>query len=796
MATNYVKMPDSNHRQSPGESWEDLVLWDGEIHDPLFGAPEHHVPESFPLDLHSAPPSAPPSLFDGLSSLDHAFSALSAPVSFADGPVSGDYTFSWLSSASPSFSTTATSPLIGRNDGVHRGPFDPFGAPPSAFATNPSSPLIKRHESAHTGTFGSFDASESAASPQTFNPFVASSPQAFGSFGEASSQEFANVGGWADQPQIIEPIPELEHERAVTIPQPNPRSYNSNYGSLPWAQETPLEQPPARAITIPQTNQRAASYNTNFLSSPRAREVRPVLSVSPDFRPRHRSIALSRSVSRSEPRRSRGSLIPPSPTSNTLGWVSYQPNHQTHRLVPSGADGNRGRRQRGRTKALTTEQRRSAALMRVIGACSNCKKRKEKCDPGIPCKSCLEHYKGDLINHPCRDRLLSDLSESFLSDSLGWHPTIRALNNLADGIGPNKVNPLTSMTYTIPLILGFGPYLHVQVNALHVQDTNALYHNHIVYSWPPSTSSRSVHTHVVLPALLTPAALTTLQDTLDTHLSLLVTSHFRSFPLYCSPLRILREIYVLYRSLPANSPHSRLLHQALKLLVLVHIGGDLTLPLPPTDPVLSQLIHASMAEFPDLESEISPTPCFIRAQLGSVMPELAMSLMRDVLSKLERVLLDRECQEWAIALAAILVLLMTVESIQYHDAKLPYHHSSNTNSDAGRNIGQETGRLDVQGAKSLLTFYSACFSGCHARLKPDWEGDKDIASSYAKSGSRQEDPVSGLRPEDKFVESVREAVKRAGQAGYLSAKVNKERDEGDMGWFFDRLVARLLLLKV
>jgi hypothetical protein len=58
---------------------------------------------------------------------------------------------------------------------------------------------------------------------------------------------------------------------------------------------------------------------------------------------------------------------------------------------------------RTRRRALTAEQRAAATQMRRIGACTNCKMRKEKCDPGTPCKSCLDYYRDDLINHPCCD---------------------------------------------------------------------------------------------------------------------------------------------------------------------------------------------------------------------------------------------------------------------------------------------------------------------------------------------------------------------------------------------------------
>ncbi|KAF2112457.1 hypothetical protein BDV96DRAFT_580767 [Lophiotrema nucula] len=432
--------------------------------------------------------------------------------------------------------------------------------------------------------------------------------------------------------------------------------------------------------------------------------------------------------------------------------------------------------------------------MRVIGACSNCKKRKERCDPGIPCKSCLEHYKGDLVQNPCRDRLLSDLSDAFLSDRLGWHPTARPLESFFSASQPEFY---THSSYMIPLKLGFGSSLYLPVHALQVDDTDTLLHDHVVYAWPPTSSTGEQHTHAVLPAILTPEAEASLHDTLHGHLSLLVTHHFRSFPLYCSQLRILREVYIFYRSLPSNSLHSRLLHQALKLLVLVHIGGDLALPHPSTDPILTNLVQATMSHLPNDET-ITPTPCFIRAQFGAIMPSLALSLMKDVLSSLEQLFLNRECHEWPLALAVSIVVLLTIESVHYHAAKLPYHASFDTHKRTRSD--EELCRSDNTGVTTLLRFYAACFSGCHARLKPDWEGEVAQTSIYDTTstsfGTGTIDPATGLKAEDKFVESVREAVRKASPGGYLVRKASGEREGESMEWFFDRLVARLLVLKV
>ncbi|KAF2740403.1 hypothetical protein EJ04DRAFT_507936 [Polyplosphaeria fusca] len=794
---------------SSQEDWQDLVFWDGELYDnydpryqrdtSLTGsvAEEYYKPESVVSEHNYYVPSAPLSIVDGQSSFEYTTSA--AP-SVVDGPSSTGHTNSWFS-ASPSFSTAATSPLASRNERARRPVLDPNEYDLSPL--NTTSP-ISQFATAEEILPGSFNSHQSfhTASPQAsfFNPFISSSPHAFNSLDVSSSQAIANIGGWAEYPQIIEPISELDHAGAIPIPQPNAPSYANSFSSY-TSDDPPQEPTRPRAITIPQPHQRGSSYIEHH-SARATHRVPPLLSVSPDTRNRPRSAALARSSSGRIQRRHRNSLATPSPTSNTYGWVSYQPNHQGNKLVPLGIDGSKGKRQKGRTRGLNPDQRKNAALMRVLKACSNCKRRKERCDPGIPCKSCLEHYKGDLVHNPCRDRLLVDLSKSFLSKRLGWHPTARPLASFMDA---NLFNVSVGMTYTIPLKLGFGPEICLPVHILQVEGSSIfefggellsnesgvvesgefpLCHTHVMYSWPPSSSTGELHRHAVLPAVLTADAQATLSDQLDNHLSLLVTHHFRQFPLYCSPLRILREVYVFFRSLDAASTHARLLHQALKLLVLVHIGGDVALPQPSADPVLAEFIGICM---PLSTTATTPTPCFIRSQFGSVMPALALRLMQDVLSNLEQLFLNRECAEWPLALAVLIIVLMTVESIHYHAAKLPFHHSYDPVPARDRQTRDADMEIDEQGIKALFNFYSACFSGCHARLRPSWEGEVARKES-ANLGM-------GLEAEDQFVESVREAVRKASPGGYLSKRAHGEREGEDMEFFFDRLVARLLLLK-
>ncbi|KAH7132046.1 hypothetical protein B0J11DRAFT_548064 [Dendryphion nanum] len=759
---------------SADDKWQDLVSWDSldEIYDPLFQGssanstsqqrgehlPDYRLPVNATAELDF--PSAPPSVSDDLLSLDYT---LSGPPSVIDGPPSLNRAYSWLS-ASPSYSTTATSPIISRQDGPLNGSDNVFDQRPFSQRIGTESPVIDAGEQILTHSFESNE-SFASVSPHVFNPYLPGTSYAFNSLDLSSSQALSNFGGWADQSFAIEPIPELDHEQAIPIPHQN-QIYSNGLSSF----SPTTEQSLSNAIEIPQSNRREPAFYNSQNPSPWARHVPPILSDSPEARRRSRSNTLSRSLSRSEPRRIRNSQMLPSPTSNALGWVSYQPHQETNRLVASATEGG-GRRQRGRTKALTLDQRKNAALMRVIKACSNCKKRKEKCDPGTPCRSCLDHYKGDLVNSPCRDRLLSNLSEAFLSERLGWHPTSRSLESFA---APFGYKVLSSITYNIPIHLGFGPVLTVPVHALQMQRPGTLYHDHIIYSWPPSELKGGVHTHAVLPAVLSPEGQSTLRDTLDKHLSLIVAQHFRSFPLYCSPLRILREVYIFYRTLN-NSEHANTLQKALKLLVIVHIGGDLTLPAPSSNDALAQLVQASLPFENVLNTDVVPTPCFIRSQLGSVLPGLAHDLMKDVLTSLERLFLARESQEWPIALAVLIVVLMTIESIHYHDAKLPYHHLYDSMPSPTQHYKAEARKVDDQNVETLLSFYSACFPTSHTRLRSDGEGDVG---------------------ENRFIEAVREAIRSANAGGgYLEKRATEERTGEDMGYFFDRLVARLLVLK-
>ncbi|KAL5391417.1 hypothetical protein DPSP01_001286 [Paraphaeosphaeria sporulosa] len=835
MASNAQRMSTLTQKLSSEEGWQDLISWDGELYDPLFqgdlgittssaGNPyggdsfssNTHAPESVSSEQFYET-STTASVFDGPTSFDFA---VSRPPSVNEGG-------SWLS-GSPSYTTSATSPLAAQVGMLYQGSIEAcdsmlspgyvqaqtgshnsrrsllhfmelgFGFIPPFYANctdisdsrlgYSSSPFLDAH------SYGSSSSYQTAPTSGLFNPHVAGTSHSFSGLDVYASQALDNVGTWVEP--SVEPIIEVHQEDGtgaipIPIPQPGPQRFSNTFSSHPWTDHSSYHQAQhgqPRSITIPQPQIRVSSSPSDYRAraamerhpslrqqSPHwSRRVPPVLSASPEQQRSPRPALLTRSLS--NPRRSRNKLASPSPTTDNLGWVSYQPNTQ-HRLVPSGAEGSR-RRQRGRIGALTAQQRSHAALMRLVGSCSNCKKRKEKCDPGTPCKSCIDHYKGDLVNHPCRDRLVSGLASVFLAERHGWHPTARPIEA---SFGAYRVLP---GSYSIPITFGFGSVLHVPVALIHFDNhTGPLLHAHTVYAWPPTAAPPQTRTHAVLPAVLTPEAMQSLEELLDTHLALLVREHFRAFPPFTSPLRVLRHVYTYYRALPPASPAAHLLAQSLKLLILVHVGGDITLPAASSSPALSALVSS----IPDLPEGVLPTPCFIRAQLGAILPSLALKLMREVLLSLEQLLLGRAEKEWPLAVATLVTLCMTVESVQYHAAKLPYHNAHDP-ATPPESVRQHDFQGDEDAVRQLREFYGRCFAGCHARLSPEWRGD-------VEAGLRPDAKKMELPPEDKFIENMREAVRGAGPA-YLAAKAGAERHGDDMGWFFDRVVAGLLMLKV
>lgn len=751
---------------TPIEDWEDLMNWDDGRN-----AAQPNIVRSSQLDDYLAPEapaspyntSAPPSNYGGASSYE-------CNVSAAPSIVGQSSSYGQFYGTSPTFSSATTSPMVTRDELRYYGS---FGASDSLF---PSLGEAAEPPLLDTTRDRIVDPTLPAAAAGFLNPHVAGSFQTFSNPDIIASQILASAGTQFEPYSTDETIAEGDEYDFSTSTAPIPiirtphQSLHDSYGYYEPSQGTYENR--TKAVTIPVPNGRI-SHNTKTSHARWASNAPPVLSTSPLPGRRSRSGTLSRSNSRAEQRKATAS---PSPTSaHSLGWVPMQMDSQSGRMSAAiSSSDTQGRVSKGRKRGLDPKQRSEAALMRIVGSCSNCKKRKEKCDPGTPCRSCLKHYKGDLVNNPCRNHALVNFTETFLSNRHGWHPTDRSLISC---IGPAGFKISSDITFKIPLHFGFGLPLTIEVNPVFI-DNETLVHEHLVYSWPPQSSTTATHTQPVLPAILSASATASLSQTLDSHLEHLVLSEFKAFPPYLSPLRILDKVYTFFRSLPTSSPTSHLLLQSLKLLVLVHVGGDITLPKQSASTSLQQLVRCTMPHTPETAR---PSPCLLRAQFGAVMPALATQLMRSVLADLERLLFARNEVDWPVALASLMVVLMTVESIHYHAAKLPYHDAygpARRENVDGSGFEADDGVVDT-----LLASYKACFSACHTRLQPHWQGDLSAAAGKTD-------------PADQFVASVREAVGREGVESYLAGKVHERFvDEEDMGFFFDRLVARLLLLE-
>lgn len=130
MAPSSRRMSTLSQRLSE-ESWQDLVAWDGELYDPLFQgevmgntSSSNAFGDSFSSQIPGSvtseqgyTPSIATSVYDEPSPFDYA---ISRPPSVTEGPSSLDHGHSWLS-ASPSYTTSATSPLVAQTGALYLG---------------------------------------------------------------------------------------------------------------------------------------------------------------------------------------------------------------------------------------------------------------------------------------------------------------------------------------------------------------------------------------------------------------------------------------------------------------------------------------------------------------------------------------------------------------------------------------------------------------------------------------------------------------------------------------------------
>lgn len=507
----------------------------------------------------------------------------------------------------------------------------------------------------------------------------------------------------------------------------------------------------------------------------------------------------------------------PNGGSSRYGWVRVEP---SSKVQPVSAY---GRKAPGRRGPLSAAARKKAASMRGK-ACKSCRDRKAACDNGLACRSCIRYHGPKLLLRPCRDgKMLESLTQSLLhgdTDGSGIFPSARGL----DSFFTPGFYEISEEDFPMRLSLGFGPPMPVRVNIVYQTDGHmeSLEHEHVVYAWPPvknQATKKAMCRHRVFPAVLAPkyADPNTLPKMLDKHFEMLVDNHFELFPNFESDLDVLRPIYTYYLSLVKLGgqveKERKLLQQCLKLLTLVHIAGDAHLH--QSDVVAIQISERFFGElssplpggrpsFGTCPSNLGdlPTPCFIRGQLGAVMPQLAEELMKDILQKLQELSLGRDCSLWATAFSAFAILTMVGESADHHACKDSFHAKLDATpilngagdatqmseqSSNGKRIWMEAqrGPSHSDGALDhLLTFYKNCFDSCHQRLR----GETMVRSrSNSTSGS-----VS-VEAQNTLVKELREVFITS--RSYLIEKTLTEgRLTEDMSWPFDRKLARLFMI--
>ena len=415
-------------------------------------------------------------------------------------------------------------------------------------------------------------------------------------------------------------------------------------------------------------------------------------------------------------------------------------------------------------------------------------------DVGIPCRQCINYYKANLIHHPCRGQSLSDIADKVLRGHI--FPRKRLLGT------DFSVNFRTLEHFTVYLSFGFGePFVwSAQVASPYNNEIFAreLRHEHVVYKWSGrhhTPSERATEKHWVFPALLTSPG--GLKAAVDEHLGRMVDNpdYFARFPVFNSPLVVLKDIYKFYRKLGESfeevgaikydrrpilterqRPAKRMLGQAFKLLNLIHIGGDIRLsPNADSRHVLDRFFCPQI-------HESAVVPCFIRGQLGDVFSKLATEYMKEVLATLEVECLNKHCSHFPVIVSAFILIFMAIESVQHKTQRAPFHAVQDGDASA---TPARPSSDDIDGMVDLLEFYKNCFANCHRdRLLSTVDADQ-LFPNISTSPS--------FRAGEQLVVQLREAIKRA--RPYLMDRSKESLVTSDVTIFFDRLVAKLLLLE-
>jgi hypothetical protein len=134
----------------------------------------------------------------------------------------------------------------------------------------------------------------------------------------------------------------------------------------------------------------------------------------------------------------------------------------------------------------------------------------------------------------------------------------------------------------------FAPTMSLPLDAPRRSDD--VIHEHVAYPWPPDSTTLSIQTDHVLSAVTSADTFSNLAQLQDPLLPVLVRAHLRAFAPCYFDSRVLRLVYICLRDLSAEILHRVSIEQALRLLFLVHAGGNMTLPSRCENKALAQLI--------------------------------------------------------------------------------------------------------------------------------------------------------------------------------------------------------------
>ncbi|KAI9713001.1 MAG: hypothetical protein M1828_001475 [Chrysothrix sp. TS-e1954] len=409
---------------------------------------------------------------------------------------------------------------------------------------------------------------------------------------------------------------------------------------------------------------------------------------------------------------------------------------------------------------LTAEKKAKTAYQRILGNCEYCKSGKRECDAGTPCKHCARQ------GIQCVRPMLQSLVNNMLSAQMHWHAYPRTPSSFF----PSGYRVLQG-SMAIPFSFAFGDPLFARVQVLSPYQDTDLTHKHVWYSSQVSLLVEpSVSEDLLLPVQFQHAD--QLPALIDRHLEDLVQSHLTEFKLYRSRFQIFDSIVRLYHHYcQANSEYAELLQDALKLLVLVHAGETFV---DANDPQILQLLHRFV---PGYDGTQMVVPCLLRAQLGSFLPRLARSLLKNVLDRLIQICGNKRSDQHAIVLAAFALVLMTLESIMYHASRFSFHHYL---GDDHAGIEDSYAASMANGEKSasdLLRFYKDGFETCHRMMAKVME--------YGNASPNVP---------DRFLAELSQAVRSA--STYLHEKGETHVDAlQDVSQLFDRLLAKLFLMQ-